>query len=428
MNHVIIGNSAAGIAAVKEIRNIDKECEILVISRENDPVYSRCLLPDYISGELRREQLFIRDHDFYQKNRIKTLFGAKVVEISPENNRIILDDGSQLSYDRLLIATGSKPFIPPIKNRDNFPTYTLNSLEDAERILKDSSRVERIVIAGGGLIGLELAFALKKLNKKVLVVEKAERILSIQLDDFAAGLIRGELEKAGIELKLGLGVSELVANSNLSKSLEKKELRGVILEDGSEVPCDMVVLAVGTRPNTDLAEGSGIHTNRGISVDKYMKTNIGNIYAAGDVAETVDVVTKTQRLSPIWPNAVIQGRYAGSNMAGVVKPFIEQVSMQNTSEFREVPFISVGLVNPTDMENYEILTRYNEINGTYRKLVLKDDVPVGMIFLGDISSAGVAAGFIRIGKNASQLKHNLLSERYSYARQLVDDKPIDEIL
>lgn len=421
MNHVIIGNSAAGISAAKEIRKIDKDCEILIISKENDPVYSRCLLPDYISGEMKKEQLFIRDYDFYQSNRIKTLFGTKVADILPVSSRLILEDGSQLCYDRLLIATGSKPFIPPVKNMDSVPTYTLNSLDDADRIIRDSSKAEKVVIAGGGFIGLELAFALKRIGKKVLVVEKANRILSVQLDDFAAGLIQGELEKAGIELKLGVGVSELVSSSKFSRFFGAKELKGVILEDSLEVPCDMVVLAVGTRPNIDIVENNGIITNRGIVVDKYMKTNMDNIYAAGDVAETVDAVTKTQRLSPIWPNAVIQGRYAGWNMAGLCKPFIEQVSMQNTSEFREVPFISVGLVNPPDIENYEILTRYDKYNGTYRKLVLKDDVPVGMIFLGDISNAGVAAGFIRINKNASQLKDYLLSERYSYARQLVEE-------
>jgi nitrite reductase (NADH) large subunit len=421
MKHVIIGNSAAGIAAAKEIRKIDKGCEILIISKEKDPVYSRCLLPDYISGELSKEQLFIRDHDFYQKNSIKTLLGTSVSNILPGSNKVILEDGSLIHYDKLLIASGSKPFIPPIKNMNAVPTYTLNSLDDARRIINDSSNAEKVVIAGGGFIGLELAFALRRIGKKVLVIEKAPRILSVQLDDFAAGLIQVELEKSGIELKLGMGVSELVPNSRFSRFFGAKELKGVILEDGSQVCCDMVVLAVGTRPNTDLAEKSGIAINRGIVVDSYMKTNIANVYAAGDVAETVDAVTKTQRLSPIWPNAVIQGRYAGMNMAGLSRAFIEQVSMQNTSEFREVPFISVGVVNPPDVENYEILTRYNKHEGTYRKLVLKDNVPVGMIFLGDISNAGVVAGFIRISKDASQYKHYLLSERYSYARQLVNE-------
>jgi NAD(P)H-nitrite reductase large subunit len=421
MKHVIIGNSAAGIAAAQEIRKVDKECEIHIISKENEPVYSRCLLPNYISGEMNKEQLLIRDHDFYHKNKIKTLLGTKVVDILPSSNRIIMEDGSQISYDKLLIATGSKPFIPPIKNMDTVPTYTLNSLEDAARIIKDSTKAEKVVIAGGGFIGLELAFALRHIGKKVLVVEKAPRILSVQLDDFAAGLIQKELDKAGIELKLGLGVSEVIPNSKFSKFFGAKDLKGVILEDGSEVLCDMVVFAVGTRPNLDMVEKTEILKNRGIVVDQYMRTNIENIYAAGDAAETVDVVTKTQRLSPIWPNAVIQGRYAGCNMAGLNKSFIEQVGMQNTSEFREVPFISVGLVNPPDVENYEILTRYDKHKGTYRKIVLKDDVPVGMIFLGDITNAGVVAGFIRIGKNASDLKHYLLSERYSYARQLATE-------
>lgn len=421
MNHVIIGNSAAGISAAQEIRKVDKECEILIISKENGPVYSRCLLPDYISGRMSKDQLFIRDHDFYQKNRIKTLPGTKALDILPAHNKVLLEDGSRIYYDKLLIATGSKPFIPPIKNMDSYPAYTLNSLDDAEKIIKDSSKAEKIVIAGAGFIGLELAFALRHLGKKVLVIEKAPRILSVQLDDFAAGLIQGELEKAEIGLKLGIGVSEFLSNPNSTQSFCTKELKGVVLEDGSEVLCDMVVLAVGTRPDIDMAEKSGITINKGIVVDKYMRTNIVNIYAAGDAAETVDAVTKTQRLSPIWPNAVIQGRYAGWNMAGLKRPFIEQVSMQNTSEFREVPFISVGNVNPPDIENYEILTRYNEHSGTYRKIVLNDNVPVGMIFLGDISNAGVAAGFIRIGKNASRLKDCLLSERYSYARQLVNE-------
>jgi len=151
-----------------------------------------------------------------------------------------------------------------------------------------------------------------------------------------------------------------------------------------------------------------------------MATNIPDIFAAGDVAESTDAITGSQSLSPIWPNAVIQGKYAGWNMDGRKRKFAEQVSMQNTSEFREIPFISVGLINPPNQSEYEVLTYHNKLEGIYKKIVLKDDVPVGMIFLGDISNAGVVAGFIRTRKKADQVKNLLLSNRYNYAQQLVN--------
>ncbi|KJS18893.1 MAG: hypothetical protein VR72_20600 [Clostridiaceae bacterium BRH_c20a] len=420
MNYVIIGNSAAGITAAQEIRKLDKTSDILVISREKDDVYSRCLLPDYVSGGISKEQLFIRDPGFYSSNNIKTLYQSNVVGINSENKMIFLEDGSSIHYDKLLIATGSKPFIPPIKGIDKAPVFTLNSLSDAEEIIKEMQNKNKVVIVGGGFIGLELAFALRNNNKEVVVIEKASRILSMQLDHTAAALIRSGLRKAGINLELGVGVNEIVPNSKVLRFFGAKDLKGVILEDGSMVHCDMVVFAAGTKPNIDLIKDSGLTINRGIVVGEFMNTNIPDIYAAGDVAETRDAVTDNQSLSPIWPNAVIQGKYAGWNMAGMSKKFINQVSMQNTSEFREVPFISVGIVNPTNEDEYEILTYHNEEQGVYRKIVLKDNIPVGMIFLGDISNAGVVAGFIRSNKKADKVKEVLLSSRYNYARQLVN--------
>ncbi|KPU46086.1 NADH-dependent phenylglyoxylate dehydrogenase subunit epsilon [Oxobacter pfennigii] len=420
MHYVIIGNSAAGISAAQEIRKLDKKCDILIISKEQEPVYSRCLLPDYISGELGKEELGIRDFDFYRRNKIKTLLGKTVTAILPQSACVILEDMSRIHYDKLLIATGSIPLIPEFMSIENITPYTLNSLEDAEKILRDSGRCKKVAIIGSGFIGIELAFALRKRKKDVVVIGRSNRILSGQLDDFAAGLMRNEIEKSGIELKLGCKISEIIAYSKLMRFFKAKEIKGVMLADGTMISCDMLVFASGTKANMDMVKGSGISTDKGIIVDEYMQTNIENIYAAGDVTETTDAVTKLKRLSPIWPNAVIQGKFAGYNMAGLKKRFVEQVSMQNTSEFREVPFISVGTINPPEGEGFETLVHYDEHQKVYRKIVLKDDIPVGMIFLGDIQNAGVVAGYIRNGKDASNVKHRLLSDRYSYAYQLVN--------
>jgi len=420
MKYVIIGNTAAGIAAAQEIRKLESDSEILMISKEKENVYSRCLLPDYISGEMTEKQLYIREPDFYTRNNIKTLLATEVVALDPNNKKIELQDGSKIHYDRLLLATGSKPFIPPVKGMEKVPTYTLNSLTDAKKILNDIQNKNKIVIVGGGFIGLELAFALRKKGKDIHVIEKSPRILSMQLDEKAAGIISQELTQAGIALETGVGVKEIVANSKLLRFLGAKDIKGVVLENGTMLPCDMVIFAAGTRPNVDLLQGSGISVNKGIIVNEYMATNIPDIYAAGDVVETVDVITGSQSLSPIWPNAVIQGKYAGWNMTGRKRKFVEQVSIQNTSEFREVPFISVGIINPPNQDEYEVLTYHNALEGIYKKIILKDDVPVGMIFLGDISNAGVVAGFIRTRKKASQVKNLLLSNRYNYAQQLVN--------
>lgn len=423
MKYVIIGNSAAGVSAAQEIRRLDSSGEILIISKEKEPVYSRCLLPDYIGGELSKQQLFIRDPDFYIRHNIKTLFATEVIDVLPENRRVLLGDGSQIKYDRLLLATGGKPFLPPIPGLTELePVYTLNTMADADQILKDSEGMQNIAVLGGGFIGLELAFALNKRNRQVTVIEIQERILVQQLDAKAGALMQAEIQKSGIKLLVQTGVAKVVTNPMLKRLFGQNALKGLALTDGSFLPCDMLIVCAGTLPNIDLVRDTGIKWNKGILVDAHMATNIDGIYAAGDAAESIDAVTDQRSLSPIWPNAVLQGKFAGSNMAGWKRQFIPQVSMQNTSEFRDIPFISVGIIAPPENSGYDMLTYHNVHKGVYRKIVLKDNVPVGMIFMGDITNAGTVAGFIRHRKDASKVKHAFLSDRYSYARQITEYK------
>lgn len=423
MKHVIIGNGAAGIAAAEKIRKLDKKAEIIILSAESYNVYSKCLLPDYLSGEIDEERLYIRDKDFYQKNNIKTYFNHKVLDIDFDLKIAIAkckdnfnDNGCVYHYDKLLIATGGIPIVPPIKGLDQSNAYFLNTLDDAKKILRDSEKARKVTIIGAGFVGLEIAFNLYKKGKEVTVVEKCPRVLPSQLDDRAAQIIKDELEKEGIRVILNTGVSEIVKPGyfDLKSIFSGSKLKGVVLDDGRILKTDMVIVAVGSRPNIAFIKDSRLKVNRGIVVDKYMMTTVKDVYAAGDVVETIDAVTGNRTLSPIWPNAVIQSEIAAYNMAGVQKEFSNLISMQNASEFREVPMISMGIVDPK-VSGFEEYIDYRPKEKIYRKLVFKDDVTVGMIFLGDIRNSGVIGALIKNKINIGEFKANMLNPNFGYS-------------
>ena len=199
-----------------------------------------------------------------------------------------------------------------------------------------------------------------------------------------------DLQAEGVRPLLGSGLKEV----KYPRLIRNKNQAEIILENGDHLITDLIIMAVGTRPNTELMHGTGVKINRGIPVNDYMETSVKNIYAAGDVAETYDAVTGTKGLTPIWPNAVVQGRVAGLNMAGKVQPYSAQIAMQNAVEFREVPAVALGITNPPPERSCEVHAYHQPQKNIYRKLVLKNDVPVGMILVGDIRQAGLTASLI----------------------------------
>lgn len=413
MRHVIIGNSAAGVRAAETLRSLDPKAEIIMIAEENLLAYSRCLLPNFLAGTRDEDDLRIRPRDFYSRNRIQTIFGQRAVAVDVRSREVKLEDGTAVPYDKLLIATGASSLLPPVPGVNGENVFGLRHLSDAQGILRACANARKVVIVGGGFVGLEAAYALYGRGLEVTVVEKMPHILPQQFDDLAAGILMRDMQAEGIRFILGKGIREIAA-PGLWSLLFGRPGKGVILDDGERLKADVVVIATGTRPNVEVVRGTGMVINRGIPVNEYMETSIPDIYAAGDVAETKDVVTGQMALTPIWPNACVQGRIAAYNMAGVRRPYGSMVGMQNAVEFREVPAIAMGLTQPPEDQQYEVLQDYQPDRNRYKKLILRYNILVGMILVGTIHQAGVYGALIKKKADLGPFRHLLLRDDFNY--------------
>lgn len=413
MRYVIIGSSAAGIKAAETLRSLDDGAEITVISEENEPPYSRCLLAEYLAGKHSRDELVFRSGNFFERLKLRTLLGEKVVSVQPEEQKVVLESGSTVSYDKLLVATGSSSTCPPLPGIEKTGSLGLRNIRDADLILEQCHPGNRAVIIGGGFVGLEAAYALNQRGMEVTVVEMAPHILALQMDETAASILAGDMQKAGIRIIAGTATRELWGPTLTGGEAEQTE-KLVILEDGTELTAHLILTCTGTKPNVDLMEGTGAVINRGLVVNEYMETNLQNVYAAGDVCESVDSVSGEQGLSPIWPNAVIQGKTAAYNMAGMPQKTSPLLGMQNAVEFREVPAVAAGFSTVGPGSGREIHTLHQPDKGIYRKIVIEENIVKGMIFVGEIQSAGVVAALIRKKADVSKVKDRLLDRNFNF--------------
>lgn len=402
-HYVIIGNGVASIAAVEAIRNQDEDGKITIISDEPHLAYSRPLISYLLAGKVSEESMPYRDRDFYEKNKVETLLGKKAIALNPKKKLVTLADKRKISFDKLLIATGGTSIFPDVRGKDLEGVFTFTKWGDVKRIREyiDKNKVKKVVLVGGGLIGLKTVEGLMELKMKVSIVELADRILGATFDKKASDLIESRLKKMGCKV---------ITKNTVAKVRGRKKAAGVILKDGVKLDCGMVIFAIGVAPNVEIAKGTRIKINRGILVDSHMQTNIPDIYAAGDVVEGPDLVAGGTRPIAIWPNAFKQGTIAGSNLAGVPKEYVGSFTM-NSVELCDLPTISVGLTDPKE-DGYEVLDYCDEENFVYKKVVLKGDTIVGAIFIKDIDRAGIYTGLITDKVDVSSFKEHLLKEDF----------------
>ena len=417
--YMIIGNSVAAIGAVEAIRQIDLNGSIMIISDEIFPAYSRPLISQYVTGEKDLDGLLYRPRDFYQRMKVETLLGVRATGIDYSNKIVSTSTGEEISYGKLLLATGARPGVPPIKGLGLPGVFTFTTLLDAMKIRDYLPKVKEIVIIGGGLIGLQAAEALARLNRKVTVVEFMPRILSPVLDQTGADMVMNLFARNGVEILTGKAASEIIPDTDGSADGSTDGSAGaVVLKDGTSLPCDMVIIATGVVPRLELArsEAGNSHgcpeTGRGILVNDAMETTVPGVYAAGDAALGKDLLSGAARPLPIWPNAYLQGRVAGLNMAGRHSSFRGGLAM-NAIHFFGLPVVSAGIFDAPEKDEsgaeWEMVSELKREKGFYRKIVLRGNKAVGMIGIGDgVERAGVIVGCIANQIDCKSFKIDLL--------------------
>jgi len=276
MHVVIIGSGVAGVTAARTIRENDPKANISVYTNENHLYYPRPRLYEVLSGEAKPREIYMFSEEWYEKRRIKVHLNKKVLSIETARKELLLEDRSRVKYDKLLLANGAHPFVPPIKGVEKTGVFSLRSIKDALTIKEYTKKTRKAIIIGGGLLGLEFAASLRKLGQQVEVVEIFPRLLPRQLDQDGATILKDRIERRGINIVLGVKTEEI---------LGKKMVSGILLNNGKEFSDNLVLISAGVRSNTDLAIEAGIRVDKGVVVDEYLQTSVNDVYAAGDIAE-----------------------------------------------------------------------------------------------------------------------------------------------
>jgi NAD(P)H-nitrite reductase large subunit len=445
-DYLIIGNSAAGLAAAASIRKIDGQGSITVLTNESHSNYSKPLITYYLAGMLELDRVFFKDSSFYLENNIRLICNANVYDIDPEKHEVSADTGKEgqvvFSYNKLLIANGGRPAIPPIKvvdssgkiselsdlmapdenplerkkaNRKQFSKkingiFTLTTLDDAISVKKyiANNKISSASILGGGLIGLKAAEAFLELGIKINVIEFSSRILSASFDEIASDIITEKIQHSG---------SNVLTNSTIDNIFidELSNITGYQLRSGKKVPCSLLIIAVGVAPATGILGRAKdiLKADGGITVNEYMQTSDADIYAAGDVINSFDKLSLKNKNIAIWPLAVNQGSVAGTNMAGGRQKYGGGFFM-NSVEILGVPVISIGLSSAQDNEAEDIKTykNYNSQKNIYRKIVVRNNKVVGAILAGSIERAGIYAGLISNDVDITDIKDNIAKEDF----------------
>lgn len=397
MKYVVIGASAAGISGVKTLRELDKDAEIILVSKDEN-VYSRCILHHYISNHRDVEALNFTDNKFFEDNNITWIKGVEVKSIDDKAQSLELSNGETLTYDKVMLCTGASAFIPPVEGlREGNNVVGLRNLEDAVLIKEVAKKVKNVVVLGAGLVGIDAVSGLLGKGLNVSLVEMGNKILPLQLDKYTSDVYQKKFSENGVNLKLGVRAEKLILDEN-------KNPKALVINTGNgteEVPCELVIVATGVRSNTSFLEGSNIEFDKfGLIIDEKGKTNIENVYGAGDI---------TGR-NPIWPTAVKEGIIAANNMLGNEMIMTDFFGSKNTMNFVGVPTMSLGDTEPKD-ETYKVDVKIDGDN--YKKIIHKDGRIYGAIIQGDLSYAGVLTQLIKENIDISRVTKSIFDIDYA---------------
>ncbi|AFM39332.1 NAD(P)H-nitrite reductase [Desulfosporosinus acidiphilus SJ4] len=419
MRYIVVGNSAAGLFAVEEIRRRDSQSELLVLTAEQEPSYSRCLTTYFLAGDISASQLYLRKEDFTEQLNLNVTYGAKVNRVDPARQLVQSTDGREWHYDRLLLAMGASAKKLTVPGRDLPEIFTLRTLKDVQDINKViKGGAKKAVVIGGGLVSLKCAYALLKRGLEVTVVVSSGQILSQMLDAKAAGIIEDHLRAHGLRF---LFKTEVIAIAG------KDHVQVVLLSPQTELAADLVIVGKGVCPNIGELRDCGLKIGKGIQVNSFMATNLPNIYAAGDIAETWDLVRQKFVVNATWPNATTQGRIAGANMCGAHEVYPGSLGL-NSVDFFGLSAMSAGFTKlqeamPAEDWEEEESQRFIDGKTIYQKLIYQESILKGFLLVGDTSQCGVLTALIKSGRPlTNNQKEIALGRRGTLAIELMTKK------
>lgn len=395
MKYVILGASAAGINGAKELRKIDRHAEIILVSKDKK-IYSRCMLHHFLSGERNLKEISFVEPDLMENYNIKWIKGTSAINMDTNNKKIGLDNGQILEYDKVLIATGSRSTFLNIPNLDKCNNvHGFRNIEDAI-ILKERVKVSKnIVVLGGGLVGLDAVCGTLSLGiNNISIVEMADRLLCRQLDKRAASSYENALEERGVKLIFNTSVTSVECDKD-------NNISTLNLSNGDRIACDLLIITVGVKSNTDFLDGSDVIVDQyGIVVDSFGSTNVANVFAAGDV---------TGR-GPIWSVAAKEGIVAANTMCYKMADIADYFYYKSTMNFLGINSMSIG-INEIPDDSYNVET-YDD-GKVYKRVIYKDGYITGAILQNDIAYGGVITKLVASKININEVKKPLFKIDFS---------------
>lgn len=364
-DYIIMGNGIAGITAAEAIRRDDAAGSIKIFTDEEYPFYARIRLPQFISGEVSLEKLILKKESWYEEQKIDLHLTEPIIEIDPSNKKIKASNGDEYTYQKLLLAAGSHSFMLPLKGSHQEGIFTLRNITDAIRIKEYIKGKKKAVILGGGLLGLEVGWALMSQGIEIAVIEFFDRLLPRQIDLAGSNILKCMMEAKGYHFHLGLHAEEIIREDGRLK---------VLMHEGTQVEGDLVLISTGVRPNLDVLREAGVEIDRGVVVNDHLQTNCPDIFAAGDLTE------HNSTLYGIWPAAKEQGKIAGANMVGIGTKYTGSTAITAL----KVAGINMTSIGDIDVDNTkQCVIEIDNASGTYKKFIAEDNAMVGGILLGD---------------------------------------------
>jgi nitrite reductase (NADH) large subunit len=389
MQYVIIGNGVSGTTAAANIRKLDSQGKIIILSEESYPFYSRIRLPDFLCDDVDENSLILKKENWYRENRIDLVLDKTVTDIDIAAKRVITDDNLIINFNRLLIATGGLSFVPPLPGADKKGVFTLRTINDAISIKEFAKDRHNILILGGGVLGLEAGNGLRKAGKSVTVVEFFPRLLPRQMDPEGASILQAALERTGFTFHLGAKSKEIIGTD---------VVEALLLDDGTRIDCDMILVSAGVRHNGPLALKLGLPVEKGVIVNNRMETGIPDIFAAGDLIQHNSI------FYGIWPAAEKQGEIAGINMAGGDAEY-NGTTISNTLKVAGSDLCAAGDI---DAEGQKEAIIFKDVtNYLYKKMIIQEDRIIGVILFGDIKDRQKILRAIELRKEIGSIRKKL---------------------